>query len=448
MIALQERFPALTPPAALAGLAPDTPLCVALSGGADSTALLCLLAGTPGLCAVHVHHGIRGDEADRDAAFCAALCARLGVELTTLHINAPALAKAQGVSLETAARNGRYEAITAHLRERKIPLLVTAHHADDQLETLLQHLLRGSGLKGLGGIPPCRPLAEGILVVRPLLAVSRRELTSYLNEIGQSFVEDSTNGEGCCTRNRLRLEVAPVLEELYPGAARNAARAAESLREDEAFLAELAPNYLQGEGDAPALATLAALPRPVFARVMRTLLPDSLERLHVDALWELCQAPTPHATLDLPGARVSIEGGRLQIAQRRAPVADYALTLHEGENPLPCGGTVWVLPTGSEPPFSPTVHRFVVKIPLCSSKIKGALCARNLRPGDRLRAGGVNRAVRRLAGSEIPLSTRATMPLLADDGGVLACPFGKNHNVRDDAYSKEGCDVTVYLAFD
>ena len=118
-------------PHALAGLPADTPVAVALSGGADSVALLCLLCGCKGLTAVHVHHGIRGAEADRDLAFCKALTTRLGVPLHTLYVDAPARARETGKSLETAAREARYEAITALLKKEGIPLLATAHHADE-----------------------------------------------------------------------------------------------------------------------------------------------------------------------------------------------------------------------------------------------------------------------------------------------------------------------------
>ena len=440
-----KDLPALRDPRALASLPADAPLCVGLSGGADSVALLCLLAGDPLLSAVHVHHGIRGAEADRDADFCAALCQRLGIPLTVLHIDAPALAEERGIGLETAAREGRYAAITAHLRQNSIPLLVTAHHADDQLETLLQHLLRGSGLRGLSGIPACRPLAEGILVARPLLLVTHRELTAYLEKTGQSYVEDSTNGEACCTRNSLRLSVAPLLEALYPDGARAAARAAETLREDEDYLTALAREFIQKEGREPRLTALGALPRPVFARVMRELLPTAPAQVHIEALWSLCREATPHAALSLPHVRVAVTNGRLCMEGTATGPIDYDVALRSGENLLPAGNAVVLLPHGAPPP-SPAHHRFVVQIPLCTAKIKGALRARNLRPGDKLRAGGINRAVRRLAGPAVPLSTRAAMPLLCDDAGLVACPFGKN-NVRDDVYGKEGCDTDVYLLF-
>ena len=438
----------LKSPAALAGVPVTTPTCVALSGGADSVALLCLLSDLPALSAVHVHHGIRGAEADRDANFCRALCQKRGIPLTVLHIDAPALAKAWGVGIETAARDGRYQAITAHLKKNGIPLLATAHHADDQLETLLLHLLRGTGLRGLGGIPPCRPLDDGIFVVRPLLSLTHSDLTAYLREIGQSFVEDSTNSTPCCNRNRLRMEVAPLLEALYPDCARTVARAAETLREDEAYLSHLAEAFIASEGNSPTLSALAALPRPVFARVMRLLLPTCPQQVHIDALLDFCSKATPHAALSLPGVRVMAENGRFCKVEAKPVKAQYEITLHPGENSLPSGGAVWLLQPGEELPASSRAdHNFVVQIPLCRDKIKGSLRARDLRAGDKLRSCGVNRAVRRLAGADVPLSTRATMPLLVDDEGVLACPFGKNHNVRDNAYAPDRSDLTAYLLF-
>lgn len=446
---LKQVLPHLQDPRRLALLSADAPLCVALSGGADSVALLCLLLGDPLLSAVHVHHGIRGAEADRDEAFCRDLCQKQGIPLTVLHIDAPALAKERGVSLETAARDGRYEAIAAHMREKQLPLLVTAHHANDQLETMLQHLLRGSGAAGLGGIPACRPLCDGIWVARPLLFCTHGQLKAYLEEMGQSYIEDSTNHQPCCTRNRLRLEVAPTLEALYPGGAAAAARCAASLQEDEAYFEELAADFLRREGDSPTLSALAALPRPIFARVMRRLLPELPQRVHIDALLAFCQKATPHATLSLPGIRVAAEGGRLCTAKQTARVAEYDIVLQEGENPLPEGGLAVVLPKGSHRTQPSSIHhKYAVQISLCSAKINGELRARTLRPGDRLLACGVNRAVRRLPGSAVSAATRARMPLLADDNGVLACPFGKNHNIRDDAYSKTDCDLDVWLLFD
>lgn len=439
-------------PRALAGLPKDAPLCVALSGGADSVALLSLLAADPHVSAVHVHHGIRGAEADRDADFCRDLAAKLGVPLTVLSIDAPALSRELGVSLETAARDGRYAAITAHLEQENIPLLVTAHHADDQLETILQHLLRGSGLSGLCGIPACRVLANGIQVARPLLTVTRAALRDYLERAELSHVEDSTNQEGCCTRNRLRLEVLPVLSELYPAGIEAAARCAELLLEDESYLDWLATDFIQKEGDEPPLSALAALPRPIFARVLRKLLPSPPARVHIEALTAFCEKATPHASLSLPSLTVTAENGRLTVLQAQDSFADYEVELCEGETPLPAiNGLAIVARNGENCEMHlNNVYKYSTQLSFCSAIIDGKLAVRNRRQGDRIRAGGMHKAVRRLSGQEhLPLAVRKKMPLLVDGSGILAVPFTAPRAVLRDGALKKGTprDLTVYLFF-
>lgn len=441
-------------PRALAGLPATAPLCVGLSGGADSVALLAMLSALPPVFAVHVHHGIRGEEADRDEAFCRRLCRDLHVPLTVLHIDAPILAKERGVSLETAARDGRYAAITEHMKKAGIPLLVTAHHADDQLETMLQHLLRGSGLSGLCGIPACRPLGDGLLVARPLLTVTRKALRAYLADVKLSFVEDSTNADPCCTRNRLRLEVAPVLEELYGGGAKNAARCAAILAEDEAYLQSLAADFLQKEGDEPSLAALAALPRPIFARVMQQWLPTCPEQVHVDALADFCREAEPNAMLSLPKCRVSARKGRLARSEDDLFAADYEILLKIGRNEIPAiGGLAILCKNGENCDLPPTnLHKYATRISLSTATIKGGLTVRNRRTGDRILHEGMHKVVRRLA-TDIPPTVRARMPLLTDEDGILAVPFAEPHKkggalLRDGAFDRgKETDLTLYLYF-
>jgi len=437
-----------THPQALAGCAPDAPLAVALSGGADSVALLHILKSTYAgpLYAIHVHHGIRGAEADRDADFCRALCERLSVPFTALCVDVPALAAARGVGLESAARAARYEALAAEMKEKNIPLLATAHHADDQLETMLQHLLRGAGTKGLCGIPAVRPLADGALVVRPLLQMTKQQILDYCAANGLDFVTDSTNDEPCCPRNRLRAEVIPVLRELWPAGAQRAARCAVSLAEDEAYLQSLAADFLAREGNEPRVAALSALPRPVFARVMQALLPAPPEAVHIDALWALVCAPQPHKSLSLPLARVQIEQGRLTVC-KGAPqaVADYEIPLVEGVNTLPDGIGVAVLgtPATNYIPDGMNLYRYETRVDFCFATIKGTPVLRNRRAGDRILAGKCHKSVRKLPSmTRLPLETRERMPLLCDGEGVFAVPFGP---VRDGA--RKNADRTLYLYF-
>lgn len=439
-----------TPPHVLAGCDAETPLAVALSGGADSVALLHILkqSHAGALTALHVHHGIRGEEADRDADFCRTLCARLDVPLALLCVDVPALAAESGMGLESAARTARYGALAEEMKKRNIPLLATAHHADDQLETMLQHLLRGAGTRGLCGIPAVRPLQEGesALVVRPLLQMTKAQILEYCRENELGFVTDSTNDEPCCPRNRLRAEVVPVLRELWPAGAARAARAAASLAEDEAYLQSLAADFLAREGSEPRVGELSRLPRPVFARVMQKMLPTPPEATHVSALWELVRAPRPHKSLSLPCVRVQIEQGRLFLrATEFAEVQDYEIPLAEGVNELPCGLGVAVLGDSATNyiPNGTNIYRYETRIDFCSAIMKGAPVLRNRRAGDRILAGKCHKSVRKLpCMARFSLETRERMPLLCDGEGVFAVPLGP---LRDGA--AKNADKTLYLFF-
>ena len=244
-------------------------ITAALSGGADSVALLLILQELQAeygftLAAVHVHHGIRGAEADRDAAFCTSLCKRLGIPFRMVKIDVPAYAAEQRLSIETAARLLRYAALD---EAAPTGFLATAHHAGDQAETLLFHLLRGSGLRGLCGIPPVRGR-----ILRPLLSCTKDELLAYLAERGQDFVTDSTNFETDAARNFLRQEAIPLLERCNPQAVPHMARTAMLLSEDEAYLqmqadAAYAACVQNDFCEGTAFRGLEAYPRPIRMRV-------------------------------------------------------------------------------------------------------------------------------------------------------------------------------------
>ena len=203
----QNRFPA----AGSGTVSVPLRILVGFSGGADSTALLDRLSRLPGysVAAVHVNHGIRGEEAIRDREFCRGFCRDRGIPFFCLDADVPAMRR-QGESLETAARRVRYGYFAAVMGEQDYPLLALAHNADDNLETVLFRICRGTGLRGLCGIPPVRAFGSGYLV-RPLLGVSREEILRYLGERELSYVTDSTNEETDAARNRLRLTVIPAL---------------------------------------------------------------------------------------------------------------------------------------------------------------------------------------------------------------------------------------------
>ena len=217
---------------------PGDRVCCAVSGGADSTALLRLVHaanGLPkqslgvGLTAVHVNHGLRGAESDGDEGFVRELCERLGVPLEVRRVETAARVAATRETLEEAARNLRYEVF----RELPANVVLTAHTLDDQAETVLMKLLRGAWLEGLSAIAPVLELGTR-RVLRPLLGVRRAELRGYLEELGQGWREDSSNTDEAFTRNRLRHTVLPVLRAENPGVDQTLANLAELAREEEA----------------------------------------------------------------------------------------------------------------------------------------------------------------------------------------------------------------------
>ena len=214
---------------------------IAFSGGLDSTVLLHLLAdyarshSTPPLHAIHIHHGLQ-PAADAWPAHCKAVCDRLGIELSIVHIQV-----APGASLEQAARDARYAAFRRILGPGEV--LFTGQHREDQAETLLFRLLRGAGLRGLAAMPAQRQLGQGSLA-RPLLTCSRQQLHDYAQTHGLIWIEDPSNRDTAFARNFLRNDVFPVLQKRWPQASQNLARCAAHLGEAQGLLDELAEGDL------------------------------------------------------------------------------------------------------------------------------------------------------------------------------------------------------------
>jgi tRNA(Ile)-lysidine synthase len=224
----------------LRGDAPG-PGVVAVSSGADSVALVCALAADPpngGLIVAHLNHQLR-EAATGDAEFVARLLPSLPHQVESIDVRA----HAQGDNLEATARRVRYDFLARVAQAARSGWVATGHTLDDQAETVLHRLIRGSGLRGLRGIAPFRELVPGVRLVRPLLTVSRREVIEYLHAIGQAWREDETNRDPAFTRNRIRYELLPLLRTFNPGIAdvlgRLACQAEETFAEIEAAATEL-----------------------------------------------------------------------------------------------------------------------------------------------------------------------------------------------------------------
>ena len=197
--------------------ASDERVLVALSGGADSVALLRLLCALGYDCrAAHCNFHLRGTESDRDEAFVRRLCQELGVTLYVTHFDTQEEAHRRKVSIEMAARDLRYAWFEEVRKECGAAVIAVAHHSDDSVETLLLNLIRGTGLNGLRGIRP-----KNGRVVRPLLCMNRQEILACLKEMGQPYVTDSTNLQNLYTRNKIRLDLLPLMQTINPSVKEN-----------------------------------------------------------------------------------------------------------------------------------------------------------------------------------------------------------------------------------
>lgn len=386
--------------AALSGsVRPGDTLCCALSGGADSVAMThCVLALAPALgvqvTAAHFNHRLRGEESDGDEAFCRSLCRTLGIALTVGSADVAARAAETGESLEEAARICRYGFL-----ETLPGLVLTAHTADDQAETLLLNLIRGTGLKGLGGIPPVR----GTLV-RPMLAVTRQEVLTYLEENDLPHREDATNGEDHHLRNRLRHRVIPLLKEENPNLLCTLGRTARLLRRDEALLEEQAGAILLGSRQTgwavePLRSAPEALRRRALRRVLTELGVSKLSARHLESAEKLVLGDDPSGQIHLPG----------QLLLRREYdrlLADPAEA--EGFVPviLPCPGEVTVPELG---------------LTFRCGETGAPITIRPRRAGDVIRLPGGSKTVKKLLiDRKIPAAKRACVPVLEREGQVLA----------------------------
>ena len=422
-------------------------MLVAFSGGADSRLLLDLAveygaAHGAAVLAAHLHHGIRGDEADRDEAFCRSVAEGYGIPLLVGHADVPALAAASGRSIELEARLARYDFFARVMRENDVPVLLTAHNADDQLETLLLRLMRGTGTRGMGGIPPVREV-EGGIVVRPLLDTSKAEILAECHARGLEYVTDSTNLELDATRNRIRAELVPVMEAIAGKGTpqMTACRLAAAAREDDSALTSLAATKADGCIDGIPLSRLLCESPAVANRMIGAAYASaldtadgahSLEAVHLDAIRTLAERGIPHAEITLPGGnRARVSDGCLTFAPPRAsdptdePPAD-PVSLDKKDTAF---GAFTVrrerLPVGASPEGAP--EGYVLYARACFPPDLPPLSVRARRTGDVILSHGMTKRLKKLmCDKHVDISLRDTLPLVCMGGSesetVLWCP--------------------------
>jgi tRNA(Ile)-lysidine synthase len=404
-----------------------------VSGGADSVALLHILCELRGrLCfaleAAHFNHGIRA-EADVDEAFVAALCVSLGVPLHAGRADVPALAKTRGVSLEVAAREARHAFFRKVMAEHGVDRLALAHHMDDQAETVLLRLIRGTGTAGLGAMAPVE--ASGI--IRPFLCVGREDIRAWCIANGVVWREDATNSDTSIPRNFVRGELIPRIRELNPQVSKALCRAAELLREDEEYLLGLAcdivkrAEYRPDGSVALTAAALAALPEALKGRALRLLigragLTRDVERVNIDDVTELLGEGMTGCRVDLGGGFAALrEAGALVIAPRLPQSPDYPSVQLNIPGVTQAAGGIFTCEMLSQAPPSYKNHPKAEQY-FDAGRFPSDAVARGRLPGDRfcpLGAPGGKKLKEVLIDRKVPRWARDTIPVVASGSEVL-----------------------------
>lgn len=377
-------------------LVPGDHVVCAVSGGADSMALLWsmyLLKDQLGitLSAAHFNHHLRGDESNRDSRFVDEFCKGYGIPCVIGDGNVTAGAK----GLEAAAREARYAFLNS--LEGKV---ATAHTADDNAETLLMHLVRGTGLKGLGGISPVREK-----LIRPMLSVTRQEVERFLAEYSIPHVQDSSNDTDEFLRNRIRHSVMPLLKKENPSLAENLSATALRLRQDEQALDKQS-------GITCDVAALRAMEPGVRTRVLTKLLKGwgvkEPEAEHIFLLQRLVDTEKPSASASFPNGIVIAREYRSLVKQETVqPLKTYVLN-NPGVTEIPELGLNVVCT-----PYEDQTEGFCVRT-------AGSLILRQRQPGDEMRLPGGTKELKKLfIDRKIPASQRCRVPVLADDCGVV-----------------------------
>jgi tRNA(Ile)-lysidine synthase len=366
-------------------------IIVAYSGGADSSLLLRLLSDLAkkegiSLCAAHVNHMIRGEAADEDMRFCEKECKRLGVKLHTKAVDVPALAKKRGVGLEECARDVRYAFFEELRTTMGAQAIAVAHHRDDNNETLLLNLVRGTGLRGLTGMK-----WKNGHIVRPLLGVSRQEIVDFLKEKEQPYVTDSTNAETLYKRNKIRHELLPLLRELNPAVDEALATTIAHLAEAELLYDEhLKACYDDG--------LLLSTPEGICIDLNKLKSCTALSTLLHEALKDYGFNPATVADIL---AHLDAQSGTLFES------ADHLAVIHQGrlhverrpeafpETELPLSGEVQ-LPNGRRLCVRRCLRSELTEIPrsantacLDADKLCGGLSCRRVTEGDRFKPFGM-----------------------------------------------------------
>jgi tRNA(Ile)-lysidine synthase len=433
-------------------------ILVAVSGGPDSVALLHLLRELQEelqvhLEVAHLQHGIRGDEAKEDAQFVARLAEDLKLPFHLKEVNLPRIRSDAGKgNLEALAREERYRFFAGVVRERKLDKVATAHTRDDQAETVLMWLLRGTGMKGLGGMSPLHLRRSGagvstdtLTVIRPLLEVSKAEIVEYLDDRKFKYRVDRSNHDTALLRNWIRLELLPKIQQrVGTGFSARLSHEAELLRDEDRFLEELARNSHERMHDSNILGRAALLNEPLALqrRILRHWIGRTrghlrgLEFVHIENVLRLIKEGPPQGRMAIPGGWELVrEYDTVKLARPSRSLKRICYTYEFRP------GTILPIPEAGMQFCSQEVDISLDPVPTNPmealfdlGELRGHLVVRNFRPGDRFQPLGMI-GHKKLKGlfidKKVPLSVRATLPLLTRGDEILWIPgYGRSAAAR------------------
>lgn len=435
-------------------IVPGDGLLVTVSGGPDSVALLHLLCSFREdlrlrLEVAHLQHGIRGVEAQEDAKFVAELVAKLRLPLHLKETDLPRIRSAAGKgNLEALARAERYRFFAALARERKLGKIATAHTQDDQAETVLMWLLRGSGLKGLGGMPLVHPLdGTSLMVVRPLLYVSRAEIEAYLKENDLTFRLDRSNQDLSFLRNWIRLKLIPQLKEkIDHNLPARLGQQAELIREEDNLMDGLARAALDEMRTANGIdrGLLLRHSKAMQRRLVRLWIEAirghlrGLDFQHVESLLDLIANGPPQGRLSIPGGWQLVkeyETLKLDKQSRKMgqQVPCYSYKLRFGEDLLIHEAGLTIQSLEISPSLAGLPDNFMEAV-FDIASLTADLTLRNFRRGDRFQPLGItgHKKVKELfIEKKVPLAVRASLPLLVLGDEVIWIPgYGRSEYGR------------------
>ncbi len=420
---------------------------VACSGGRDSISLLNYLNSVKDdldieVVCVNINHSIR-ENSERDTRFVADFCRENRIRCYKFVIDSYSIARTKHLTLEQAAREGRYEMFRALIKKGIVDKIALAHHSSDQAETVLMHILRGAGLKGASGMAE---ISEGIFI-RPMLNISREEINNYIAENVLTYVEDETNADNTYTRNFLRNVILPQLETKFPNCQENLANFGAICQKDDAYIDSLVnlDAVITGEDEVKLPRNYFVYPEPIVNRMIRRAFTNldaytDIESKHIEMVKALAKKGENGSKISLPNKIfTSCEYDYITIYQKKPKVNTQSWAFRSGKIKIDGLGTLIVKRTSD-----PTIQSGSLKFD--ADKLPNGVVWRFRQDGDMFEkfGGGTKKLKSFLVNKKVPVRLRDNIPILASDTeAFIIADVEISEKVRIDENSKNIYEITL-----